>query len=394
MKRRTDDTDATSKRQKVNREPVSYSPKTLQSNPALYDGNFPYFRQPREIGCFSLDIDREFHNDARQLRYYFPPDDTKRVKFDLTKGYEKYIKRDDDVKERLDILLKWVLANREKFNLHKKPETKEEIHTQKDGNLHTDFITWRGHLTKILCTPYENREDWKMAVSLFNGTYYISEVETEESRDRRKNMTSAHKEMTYWGYKFEQYVVSADGHTPPSTEDTVNNIEGYCTVVRTRLNENSLVFSGEVDCCRGDNTKPSKNYVELKTSREIYTDRQYRNFKRFKLIKWWAQSFLPGLPTIVAGFRDDDGVVTKLETYETMKIPDLVKDDPYMWNPSVCVNFCDKFLCFVKQVVQKDDPRCVYLFEWNPSSKRIIYTVHEDDQQTFLPDWFLEEMQK
>ncbi len=71
-----------------------------------------------------------------------------------------------------------------------------------------DFIAWRGHFTKFLCTPYERREGWAMAVTLFNGTWYISEVETEENRARRKNMNSRELEMTYWGYKFEQYVTS------------------------------------------------------------------------------------------------------------------------------------------------------------------------------------------
>ena len=34
--------------------------------------------------------------------------------------------------------------------------------------------------------------------------------------------------------------------------------------------------------------------------------------KKFKQIKWWCQSFLVGVPTIVCGFRDDDGIVEKV----------------------------------------------------------------------------------
>lgn len=46
---------------------------------------------------------------------------------------------------------------------------------------------------------------------------------------------------------------------------------------------------------------------------------------RFKLLKWWAQSFLPGVPRVVAGFRDHDGVVVKMETFYISKISHLIK---------------------------------------------------------------------
>ena len=39
---------------------------------------------------------------------------------------------------------------------------------------------------------------------------------------------------------------------------------------------------------------------------------QERTLKKFKQIKWWCQSFLVGVPKIVCGFRDGDGVVEKV----------------------------------------------------------------------------------
>lgn len=69
-----------------------------------------------------------------------------------------------------------------------------------------DVITWRGHLTKLLTTPYETQEGWLLAVSKFGGTLYMSEVETEAARVNRENRTERHEEMMYWGYKFEQYI--------------------------------------------------------------------------------------------------------------------------------------------------------------------------------------------
>lgn len=46
---------------------------------------------------------------------------------------------------------------------------------------------------------------------------------------------------------------------------------------------------------------------------------------RFKLLKWWAQSFLPGVPRVVAGFRDQEGVVVSVETFHISKISQLIK---------------------------------------------------------------------
>ena len=38
-------------------------------------------------------------------------------------------------------------------------------------------------------------------------------------------------------------------------------------------------------------------------------------------MKWWAQSFLVGVPKIVCGFRDDDGIIQNLQTFRTIDIP-------------------------------------------------------------------------
>jgi len=67
-------------------------------------------------------------------------------------------------------------------------------------------VAWRGHFTKFMCTPYETREPWKMAVTLLNGTIYISEVETEKAEFDRQHRSARHQEMCFWGYRFEGYL--------------------------------------------------------------------------------------------------------------------------------------------------------------------------------------------
>lgn len=63
-------------------------------------------------------------------------------------------------------------------------------------------------LTKMLCSPYNRTEPWKMAATLHNGSIYLSEIETEESRKREEKKTPREHEMCYWGLKFEDYLTN------------------------------------------------------------------------------------------------------------------------------------------------------------------------------------------
>ncbi|XP_033827615.1 decapping and exoribonuclease protein [Periophthalmus magnuspinnatus] len=358
--------------------------QTLSTKKELYEKVFPLYKQPIEVGCFSLDSERRFFNDKRQLRFYTDPG--LNPSFDLRDGFkDRYVKRDENVKEKLDHILRWIISNKAKV-------------TSKDISNHAldaDVVTWRGHLTKLLTTPYESREGWMFAVSKFRGTVYISEVETEAARRDRENRTERHSEMMYWGYKFEQYMCADDIDCSPDPSGVVNTNEAFCTVVQTRLADHRLLFSGEVDCRVRDLEAPGPPacYVELKTSVEICTPKQRSNFHRFKLLKWWAQSFLPGVPQVVAGFRDHDGVVIKVETFQISKISQLIKGEYNCWKPTVCMNFCNDFLTFVKQVVSEDNPSVVYLFSWEPH-RDVAYTIHRDSQYCFLPEWYVEEIKR
>ncbi|XP_068606310.1 decapping and exoribonuclease protein [Brachionichthys hirsutus] len=362
----------------------SLSSEQMSTRKERYERDFPVYKQPVEVGCFSLDSGRKFFNDGRQMRYYNEPD--RNPNFNLRDGYaDRFTKRDESVKEKLDHILRWILANRSELN--------SKAAASSLCPLDVDFVTWRGHLTKLLTTPYETREGWLLAVTRFRGTRYISEVETEAARRDREERTERHKEMMYWGYKFEQYTCADGVHGVPDPGGVVNTNEAFCTVVQTRLADHRLLFSGEVDCRDKDPNAPAPPacYVELKTSAEICTPKQRSNFHRFKLLKWWAQSFLPGVPRVIAGFRDHDGVVVAVETFPVSKISYLIKQEQNCWKPTVCMNFCCDFLSFVKSVVTEDNPSVVYLFSYEPY-RDVCYSVHRDSQHSFLPHWYVEEM--
>ena len=41
------------------------------------------------------------------------------------------------------------------------------------------------------------------------------------------------------------------------------------------------------------------------------------------MMKWWGQSYLVGIPTIVCGFRDNEGVVHSLKTFNVENLPTI-----------------------------------------------------------------------
>ncbi|KAM4696968.1 decapping and exoribonuclease protein [Rhinophrynus dorsalis] len=363
------------------------SPSSLKILPSLYQGAFPFYRLPSEVGHFSLDEKRNYHGDARRLRYFCPPKgaDGRRASldWDVMDGYEThYVRKDEEEKEGLLHILTWLKENRRKLGGSKRP-------------VERDFVTWRGHLTKILCTPYENQEGWQLAVSLFRGTLYISERETAEARKKREERSNQMDRLLYSGFKFESYMCSDSPESLPSSSEVVNTNEAFCSVLLARLASHSLLISGEVDCTNpsAPSAVPPSCYVELKTSGQIRNPHQQRSFNRYKLIKWWSQSFLLGIPLIVAGFRSPEGRIVSLENYRTSDIPRLVRDDRNSWDPAVCMNFCNAFLSYVKRVVTKDDPLLVYLFSWKPGSD-ITFTVHTDPDYIILPHWYVEDISR
>ena len=261
------------------------------------------------------------------------------------------------------------------------------------SSLHTDFVTWRGHMTKILCTPYERKEPWQMALCLNKGTIYISEVETAEARQRRLTQSERQDEMCYWGYKFEDYVTCPrESGKLKDINLPINNNEAFCSVVRCRLDRHSLVFGAEVDCCvksKSNNTFSPLSYIELKTSRTIENDRMQWSFERYKLLKWWAQSFLAGIPKIVCGFRNDNGVVKKLKAFNTLEIPTSVVESQNMWTGSVCLNFCNQMFDWVKSLVKQED--IVYILHWREPFTHVELELSKSgDDDVFLRDWYFE----
>ncbi|XP_021892857.1 decapping nuclease DXO homolog, chloroplastic-like [Carica papaya] len=150
-------------------------------------------------------------------------------------------------------------------------------------NIH--FVTFRNNLNKILATAYIRNEPWEMGVHKRNGVVYL---DVHKLPERPKSELD--RRRCYWG----------------STDDG------------------------------------RRFYVELKTSRELEYHTEER-FEREKLLKFWIQSFLAGVPYIVIGFRDDAGRLVRTERLRTKDITQRVKMKNY-WQVNHLFCFVFSFL--------------------------------------------------
>ncbi|CAN4127729.1 unnamed protein product [Withania somnifera] len=130
----------------------------------------------------------------------------------------------------------------------------------------------------------------------------------------------------------------------------------------TKLGAHRVLMGAEMDCC--DSTDDGRRfYVELKTSRELDYHTEER-FEREKLLKFWIQSFLAGVPYIVVGFRDDAGRLVRTERLRTKDITHS-KNEKLL---AVCLAFADEVLCWLYETVKENED---YILQFTPHSTRL-----------------------
>ncbi|PPQ81014.1 hypothetical protein CVT25_014522 [Psilocybe cyanescens] len=356
------------------------------------------FQQPSQLISFSYTPEhvQEFTDSA--LRYYVDPPLGSRLNY----GYDRWVRKPDD-RGRIDALLKAI--------------SKVKRDSARGGGLpEIAVVSWRGVMTKILTVPYENRDAWELNVMLVNGTLYLEEHLTEDRLREKNNMDARQRSQTYYGYAFESYCTS---ETPPG-EASAGNIPGaplgwggdvdthiqWCSVVRTKLGDMRMIMGGEVDCVKGKYTGQTDTFVELKTSLTIRGRQDEERFER-KLLKFYFQSFLLGVPEIVVGFRTPAGVVTTVQLFKTIQLPRMVRDKPGAWDPLVCLDWASGFLKELTQRVVDDRVDDTSASVWRArfvpgkgvsmmalDAKELEDVVNGEDRVGFLPRWYWDEIKE
>ncbi|KAI8869161.1 RAI1-domain-containing protein, partial [Ramicandelaber brevisporus] len=236
-----------------------------------------------------------------------------------------------------------------------------------------DLIVFRGVMTSILCMPYMRQDEWHLSATKVGNTIVIENRPTAAKlRDNDPSKQTFRQRLaTYWGHRFETIstmpVPAYEINSPGIDGNCITNTNAeYCSVFHTQLGSHGIVMAAEVDCATSrkvtdpaDSTSrhPNRLYLELKTSKQPGNPTEVQFFERNKLLKFWAQSFLAGIPTVIVGWRTHSGrgsnrcSVTGIQRFETRDIPRMVRGKPWMWDPNVCLNFADEFIAFMKQFI-------------------------------------------
>ncbi|TQV92144.1 hypothetical protein V2A60_004443 [Cordyceps javanica] len=339
-------------------------------------------RRPKEIACFSYNENHEFSIGDSSMKWYYTP----QLGADLSRGFDTFQKLDDSKDEHLDSLLTTIVSH--------------EKETGKRIDAH--FVTWRGMMTKIMATPFDNQDGFEMNATLYQDCIFIEENNAYKVASRRNEGQNRRRHgpplevMQFWGYKFETLATMPApwGDTERALienreSEVVNNKAQYCSVVRTGIGKAILCLGGEVDAIW--DSKPAQkgspiNWVELKTSAEIRGPGDVENFHR-KLMKYWIQSFLLGVPKIIVGFRSRDGILLDVQEIETQRIPETVNGKPNpSWNADMCVNFAAAFLEFLMHTINDEG---VWRIRRQPKSPMIeVFKVEETGHGDILSDDF------
>ncbi|KAI0637617.1 RAI1-domain-containing protein [Trametes polyzona] len=306
------------------------------------------FQQPTGLLTFSYTPQRVLEFTDSALRYYVDPPPNA----DLRYGYERWIKRPEEI-SRLDSLLRAV--ERVMHKTDASMGSGSGVRWLKD----IAVVTWRGIMTKILTAPYEERDRCELNAMLVGGTLFIEEHFSEARLKEKEDLAPRQRQQTYYGYSFESWCTSSKPGVPERSAghplgwggDVDTNVQ-WCSVIKTKLGDNRLVIGGEVDCVRDRFDGRTDSFVELKTSMSIRNAGDEARFEK-KLLKFYIQSFLLGVPEIVVGFRTPQGRLTTTQTFQTMQLPRLVRGKPGAWDPQVCFSWGQHFLSTLKSMLSE-----------------------------------------
>lgn len=167
---------------------------------------FPSISQPKIVGSFSLNENREYLPDARNCQYVYKNYHSGRINFDLNEGMEHVIRKPEFAKdEKITHLLDFISRNRQKLK-------KDDKHDDRSRFLSSDVVCFRGLLRLIMCTPYEHKDAWIILATKYKGTIYLCALDTEKQIQDRTNQSATQTRIFSYGFKFEQYILSGKSH--------------------------------------------------------------------------------------------------------------------------------------------------------------------------------------
>ncbi|EDW01517.1 GH21477 [Drosophila grimshawi] len=254
-----------------------------------------------------------------------------------------------------------------------------------------DIVCTRQVLQLMMCTPYENTDNWTIAVSKYRNTIYMCQVQNSEGgssshfdcKRLRQEITTAYMKVLR-----QHCLVARDGSTAKTGQP--NNLSGqYYSVFTTDICGINILYDAPVIAQFNPNPyiRMPNTFVDLYFRLDTMNRAEWSAHNRHDVLKWWAESFLVGIETVYIAYHDRNGVVHSINSKQ---IRDLYRECDSDWSPNICGNFLHCLLGTIQKLMAHiDSASTVYLLDYNANNGHITYRVTEDrNVHSFIPDWY------
>uniref|UniRef100_A0AC34Q1C3 Decapping nuclease n=1 Tax=Panagrolaimus sp. JU765 TaxID=591449 RepID=A0AC34Q1C3_9BILA len=283
-----------------------------------------------------------------------------RVQFDLNPGLDTFDPRPSD--EGLDQILQYLLWRGQQSQEH---DLKKVVNG-------ADAVCWRGNVSKIAYSPYEdNGPGFKFLVDKFEDVLFLKELETETKATQMANQSDWEKTCTYWGFKFETFIFAEKGQKP-TPDEPVSTWEEMGAAFLTTFEADpdagedklKLFYIAEID-----GLDSLGKHVEVKTQAYgLYSG----NYFQQKAMRWWVQNTIVGIEDIIVGLRTKKGVIFKLEKVSLRDLNVRCNE----WSGKVCLLAAQHFFNTLrKRFDELVQPGQILVLERKPNSRTIRYSV-------------------
>jgi RAT1-interacting protein len=189
------------------------------------------------------------------------------------------------------------------------------------------------------------------------GCVYLDVRRTQQEVESNSRPHENQRRGAFAGRRFEIFATHPREGASARDGDAdrqVDEAQEFCSISSVTLGGKRLVVAAEIDCCEEAKADGTPGNVELKTFRLLEREKDRFVFERFKLLAFWIQSYLVGTPKIVCGFRDEDFVVRKLQTFKTADLPGFGRKywvRSGVWSDPITLAFKDMLLTHVCELV-------------------------------------------
>lgn len=259
-----------------------------------------------------------------------------------------------------------------------------------------NIVCHRGLLTHIMRLPYktpfgQESSDVVIQATQYNDVIYLAHYKYDVSTKEEQNDV-----YDFLGHKFEHFMDS----TADPKEGMNLNVTHSC-VVTSNVGSHSLMYYCEVDGADSrdyDALNPDMaSFIELKTLKNTINPFVLNNIKHRD---FWAQCVTAGCKKLVAGYRDNDWVVRKLQTIDVDNLPQPNKK----WDAQLMLDTLVETLDWItkefKELKNNNVHNKMYKIYCKPSIRdpkkppfKVDYSceVHHDPEDSdahLLPNWY------